>query len=104
MTEGYVSEIDKSLTFKLTGKIGGLLGMGLGYLSGLVGGTVKDIVLDKLPYLMSGQDVNNNLLKSFTYGTGLAAQFAIIGATVGYGLTKLYLGKWKDLKNLEEVE
>jgi hypothetical protein len=76
--------------FRLTKKMGALIGAGAGYLTGLGIGSLKEIIIDKLPYLVSGQNVKEILLNSFSVGSKYAAEFAIAGTVLGILFAKLY--------------
>jgi len=99
-----IGKLYDPFTFRLTGKIGAILGAGLGYLGGLIGGTIKDIVLNQLPYLISGSNVKEIIFHSFAYGNQVAGEIALVGAGVGAAIAKLYAKKRDQFVYVEEEE
>jgi TctA family transporter len=97
-----IEKLYDPFTFKLTGKIGAILGAGIGYLGGLVGGAIKDLLLNELPYLLSGLNTKEIIFHSFTYGSQVASEIALVGAGVGAVIAKLCTRKRDDFVYVEE--
>jgi len=99
--EKYKSGIDENSIkgmgyFKLTGKLGAAIGAGASYFTGFAVGALKEAVIDNLPYLLSGENLQNILSKSVSTGTKYATEFAAVGTILGLIFAKLYARKSDD--------